>query len=177
MPIHYEKDDEHIVLITIDRPEAKNSADMEHFKLLRESWDRFDADPDAWVAIITGVDESFCVGADLKTYIPQVTDLQRKIASGEVTEIDGCKLSDGTYAVLRNVKIYKPIIGAINGPCAGFGVARQIQRQVDRGIRDRRQTFADFHQRSRFNSLDQLNENSIKNPDLLFVQAISFAQE
>ena len=34
MAIHYERDDEHIVLITIDRPEAKNSADMEHFKLL-----------------------------------------------------------------------------------------------------------------------------------------------
>ena len=32
MPIHYEQDDDHIVLITIDRPEARNSADMEHFK-------------------------------------------------------------------------------------------------------------------------------------------------
>ena len=37
MAIHYEKDDDHIVLITIDRPEAKNSADMEHFKSLREA--------------------------------------------------------------------------------------------------------------------------------------------
>ena len=38
MPIHYEQGDDHIVLITIDRPEAKNSADMEHFKQLREAW-------------------------------------------------------------------------------------------------------------------------------------------
>ena len=73
MPIHYERDDEHIVLITIDRPEAKNSADMEHFKLLREAWDRFDADPDAWVAIITGVGDAFFTGADLKRYIPEIT--------------------------------------------------------------------------------------------------------
>ena len=42
--IHYERDDEHIVLITIDRPEARNSADMDHFKWLREAWERFDAD-------------------------------------------------------------------------------------------------------------------------------------
>src|SRR5215211_6179180 len=59
VPIHYELDDDHIVLITIDRPEAKNSADMEHFKQLRESWERFDADDDAWVAIITGVGDAF----------------------------------------------------------------------------------------------------------------------
>ena len=80
MAIHYEQDDEHIVLITIDRPEAKNSADMEHFKLLRESWERFDADPDAWVAIITGVGDAFFTGADLKTYIPEITKMQKQIA-------------------------------------------------------------------------------------------------
>ena len=53
MPIHYEADIEHVVLITIDRPESRNSCDMEHFKLLREAWERFAADDQAWVAIIT----------------------------------------------------------------------------------------------------------------------------
>ena len=75
MPIHYERDDEHIVLITIDRPEARNSADMEHFKQLREAWERFDADDEAWVAIITGVGDAFFTGADLKTYVPEITKL------------------------------------------------------------------------------------------------------
>ena len=37
MTIHYERSEDHTVLITIDRPEAKNSADMEHFKQLREA--------------------------------------------------------------------------------------------------------------------------------------------
>ncbi len=76
MGVHYERDDEHVVLITIDRPEARNSADMEHFKLLREAWERFDADDDAWVAIITGVGDAFFTGADLKRYIPEITKLQ-----------------------------------------------------------------------------------------------------
>ena len=61
-------------------------------------------------------------GADLKTYIPQITELQKQIAAGEVDEIDGCKLRDGTDAVLRNVKIYKPIIAAVNGPCVAGGM-------------------------------------------------------
>jgi enoyl-CoA hydratase len=122
MPIHYERDDEHIVRITIDRPEAKNSADMEHFKQLRESWDRFDADPEAWVAIITGVGDAFFTGADLKRYIPEVTRLQREIAGGGLEELDGYRLDDGTRAVLRGAKIWKPIIAAVNGFCTAGGM-------------------------------------------------------
>ena len=113
MPIHFEKNDEHIVKITIDRPEARNALDLTHFRDLAAAWRRFKDDDDAWVAIVTGVERNFMVGADLKTYIPQITELQKKIADGEVDEIDGCKLSDGTTAVLRNVKLYKPVIAAI----------------------------------------------------------------
>jgi enoyl-CoA hydratase len=122
MAIHYEKDDEHIVVITIDRPEAKNSADMEHFKLLREAWDRFNADESAWVAIVTGVGDSFFVGADLKKYIPEITKYQKEIAEKGLTEIDGYRLDDGTKAVLRGAKIWKPIIAAVNGFCAAGGM-------------------------------------------------------
>jgi enoyl-CoA hydratase len=122
MPIHYERDDEHIVRITIDRPEAKNSADMEHFKQLRESWERFDADPEAWVAIITGVGDAFFTGADLTRYIPEITKLQREIADGGVAEIDGYRLDDGTKSVLRGAKIWKPIIAAVNGFCTAGGM-------------------------------------------------------
>ncbi|GMU79769.1 MAG: putative enoyl-CoA hydratase [Acidimicrobiia bacterium] len=122
MAIHYEKDDDHIVLITIDRPEAKNSADMEHFKQLREAWERFGADDDAWVAIITGVGDAFFSGADLKRYIPEITKLQRDIADGGVTEINGYRLDDGVKAVLRNVELWKPVIAAVNGFCTAGGM-------------------------------------------------------
>ena len=91
-------------VITIDRPEASNSLDLYHFRDLAEAWRRFRDDDDAWVAIITGVGGSFMAGADLKTYIPQITELQKQIASGEVDEIDGCRLRDGTDAVLRNAQ-------------------------------------------------------------------------
>lgn len=122
MPVHYELGDGHVVTITIDRPEARNSLDMEHFAQLRRSWERFDEDDDAWVAVITGVGQDFCVGADLKTYIPEVTRLQKKIASGEVESLGEYRLDDGVKAVLRGVKLYKPIVAAINGTCVAGGM-------------------------------------------------------
>jgi enoyl-CoA hydratase len=122
MPIDYVTGDDHVVTITINRPEARNSLDMEHFFQLRSAWDRFGADDDAYVAVITGVGPDFCVGADLKTYIPQVTALQQKMESGEVTELGGYSLDDGVKAVLRGTKLYKPIIAAVNGNCVAGGM-------------------------------------------------------
>ena len=122
MSVDYVAGDDHVVTITINRPEARNSMDMEHFYQLRRAWDRFGEDDDAYVAIVTGVGKDFCVGADLKTYIPQITELQQKMKSGEVSEIDGYRLDDGVKAVLRGVKLYKPIIAAVNGTCVAGGM-------------------------------------------------------
>jgi enoyl-CoA hydratase len=122
MPIHYEQTGDHIALITIDRPEAKNSLDLYHFRDLANAWRRFRDEPEDWVAVITGVGRNFMSGADLKTYIPQITQLAQEIGKGDVKEIDGCKLRDGTDAVLRSLTIYKPIVAAINGPCVAGGM-------------------------------------------------------
>jgi len=122
VPVHYELDDDHVVWITIDRPEAMNSLDMDHFAQLRRSWDRFGEDDEAWVAIVTGVGNAFCTGADLKTYIPEITKLQKEISTREVEEIDGYRIDDGVRAVLRGVKLYKPIVAAVNGACVAGGM-------------------------------------------------------
>jgi enoyl-CoA hydratase len=139
VPIHYEEPEEHLCVIRIDRPEKRNALDLYHFRDLAAAWRRFKDDPAAWVAIVTGTGGSFFAGADLKTYIPQITELQKKIASGDVTEIDGCRLSDGTYAVLRNVKLYKPIIAAIDGPCVAGGM--ELLGGVDIRVATPRSTF------------------------------------
>jgi enoyl-CoA hydratase len=122
MSIDYDAGDDHVVTITINRPEARNAMDMEHFFQLRTAWERFGEDDDAYVAIVTGVGQDFCVGADLKTYIPQITELQRKMQSGEVTELGGYRLDDGVKAVLRGTKLYKPVIAAVNGNCVAGGM-------------------------------------------------------
>jgi enoyl-CoA hydratase len=113
MPIHYTCAD-HIVTITIDRPERKNAMDMDHFTGLADSWRRFRDDPDAWVAIITGVGSAFCTGADLKTFIPQVT--------GQLPKPENWKPENGVHAVLKDFELFKPIIAAVNGDCVAGGM-------------------------------------------------------
>ena len=71
MGLRYEQQDR-VVTITLDRPEAMNAIDPEMHQDLIEAWTRFRDDPEAWVAILTGAGEkAFSAGADLKKLIPQ----------------------------------------------------------------------------------------------------------
>ncbi len=112
MPIHYSLDD-HVVTITIDRPERRNALDLEHFEALAAAWTAFNDDVDAWVAIVTGVDGAFCAGADLRDFIPAVT-------ASKGAELE--RFASAMVAVLRDVEIYKPIIAAVDGPCVAGGM-------------------------------------------------------
>jgi enoyl-CoA hydratase len=139
MPIHYEQRDDHVVVVTIDRPEARNALDLHHFRDLAGAWKTFRYNDDAWLAIVTGVPGHFMAGADLKSYVPQITALAEEIGRGEVTEVDGCRLDDGTRAVLRDVHIYKPIIAAVDGPCVAGGM--ELLGGVDIRLATPRATF------------------------------------
>lgn len=133
MPIHYEKQG-HIVTITIDRPEARNALDLEHFGQLADCWLRYRDDDDAYVAILTGVGDVYCVGADLKKFIPMVTsNVERLAAQGASEQVEGSKytMAHALVAVLRDgaplpdgteFTLYKPVIAAINGVCAAGGL-------------------------------------------------------
>src|ERR671923_2185867 len=64
-------------LITINRPERRNAVDGSTAAALLEAYERFAADDDARVLILTGAgEEAFCAGADLKaleTFGPRLT--------------------------------------------------------------------------------------------------------
>ena len=51
---------------------------MEHFDALADAWKRFRDDDDAWVAIVTGVDDAFCAGGDLRDYLPLLTAVRSR---------------------------------------------------------------------------------------------------
>ena len=55
-----------VTVITINRPERRNAVDLATAELLEQAVDRFEADPDARVAVITGAGGSFSAGMDLK---------------------------------------------------------------------------------------------------------------
>jgi enoyl-CoA hydratase/carnithine racemase len=134
VPIHYARDG-HVVTITIDRPEARNSLDVEHFGQLADCWVRFRDDAEAYVAILTGVGDVYCVGADLKKFVPIVTERADRLAAGESLQQVGesrYTMAHSLVAVLRDgavlpetgeeFRLYKPVIAAINGICAAGGL-------------------------------------------------------
>ncbi len=117
MAIDYVKKDK-IAYITLNRPEARNALDPDTLEALGRTWIDFRDDPSALVAIITGVGNSFCAGADLGTMIPRITGSPEGLAGlikGEMAEIF-------QSALLRHFDVWKPIVAAVNGYCIAGGL-------------------------------------------------------
>jgi enoyl-CoA hydratase/carnithine racemase len=111
MAIRYDVDGP-VVLITIDREEARNALDPEHNDALAAAFADFEADPALRVAVLTGAgDTTFSAGADLKRLVPTFRDAVRGGAEppwiiGGITEGSGVK----------------PRIAAVNGQALAGGL-------------------------------------------------------
>ncbi len=98
-----------IALMTINRPEAYNSFTREMLVGMDAAFDDFNADPNLWVAVITGAgNKAFCTGMDIKDALPA-------IAAG-----DQMGYEDPAKRPFQN--IFKPIIAAVNGFCIAGGL-------------------------------------------------------
>ena len=71
-----------ITIITLSRPEVYNALHIDaHFEL-NKVFDDFSADPEQWVAIVTGAgDKAFCAGNDLKW---QAAGRQARLGQGRL---------------------------------------------------------------------------------------------
>ncbi|TMK75222.1 MAG: enoyl-CoA hydratase/isomerase family protein, partial [Actinobacteria bacterium] len=98
-----------VLVITLNRPEARNAVSPEVHRAMIAAWADFAEDDSVDVAILTGAGEAFCAGADLKTYIPPVV---RNATPHDIREIVELGLNGFTRGMHR---IPKPIIGAVNG--------------------------------------------------------------
>lgn len=64
---------EHVAIVTLNRPEARNAINPEVAVRLSDAWERVRDDDSIRVAIVTGAgDQAFCAGADLGRLIPPV---------------------------------------------------------------------------------------------------------
>ena len=63
--ITYELDD-HVAVLTYDRPEQRNAVSRRMNEELHHAWRRFRDDDDAFVLVITGAGDAFCAGWDLQ---------------------------------------------------------------------------------------------------------------
>lgn len=102
----------HTLIVTMNRPEARNALSGEMMAIMTEAWDRVDNDPDIRVAILTGAGGAFCAGADLKD--------MNKSAPGDKFEGGSWDLSR-LPALLKGRRLTKPLIAAVEGPAIAGG--------------------------------------------------------
>jgi enoyl-CoA hydratase/carnithine racemase len=105
--------DGHVALVTINRPEARNSLDPEHNVELGAAVEELDANRDIRAIVLTGAGEiAFCAGADLKTLLPPTRD---RIRAGETPE-----WNLGGFSHHAEDRV--PLIAAINGHALAGGL-------------------------------------------------------
>lgn len=95
-----------ILVITINRPEARNAFDLATAQQMQAAMDVLDAEESLFVGIITGAGGTFCAGADLKA-----------VARGERPATP----ERGGFGMFRKPSI-KPLIAAVEGYAVGGGL-------------------------------------------------------
>jgi enoyl-CoA hydratase len=95
------------LVITLDRPEARNAINAATSAELEVAIDRLEGDDDLWAAVLTHRGPVFCAGADLKV-----------VASGEGR---GIVTERGGFAGICKRQRAKPVIAALEGPAFAGG--------------------------------------------------------
>ncbi len=102
----------HTLIVTLNRPEARNALSTEMMQIMVEAWDRVDSDPDIRCCILTGAGGYFCAGMDLKAATARPPGDSFKDGSYDPSRID---------ALLKGRRLTKPLIAAVEGPAIAGG--------------------------------------------------------
>ncbi len=102
----------HVLVVTMNRPRARNALSGPMMALMRQAWNEVDADPDIRVAVLTGAGSAFCAGADLKA--------MTAAHPGDSFRQEGLDLSV-IDALLKGRRLRKPLIAAVEGPAIAGG--------------------------------------------------------
>jgi enoyl-CoA hydratase/carnithine racemase len=104
-PVRYHVE-QGVAWLVIDRPEARNAINRAVGAGLWDGFRRFEADPAAKVAVLTGAGDAFSAGADLK----EMAALRMTVPP-----------RDWAPHLGRNLQVTKPVIAAVNGVALGGG--------------------------------------------------------
>jgi enoyl-CoA hydratase len=116
---------EHVRVLTLNRPDALNAMTAELCRALHAELDRIAADRACRAIVLTGAGRAFCVGLDLHGY-------------GQGPGNDGSDAARDRLAnqehmsrlILKLRATPQPVIAAVNGPAAGFGLALALGSDI-----------------------------------------------
>ena len=122
---------DHVLTITMNRPERLNAWTQTMFGELMEAFERADADDEVRAVIVTGAGRAFCAGADLERGGETFTKREHEDA-------DSIPRDSGGRLTLRIFDLTKPVIAAINGPAVGIGATMTLPMDIRLAAEDAR---------------------------------------
>ncbi|MFE0026454.1 crotonase/enoyl-CoA hydratase family protein [Amycolatopsis sp. NPDC059021] len=100
------------LVVTMNRPEAKNALTGEMLGIMTEAWDRVDTDDDIRSCVLTGAGGAFCAGADLKSMSRNAPSDAFDRGAFDPARIEG---------LLKGRRLTKPLFAAVEGPAIAGG--------------------------------------------------------
>src|SRR2546429_229868 len=102
----------HVLIVTMNRPHARNALSGPMMELMRQAWDTVDGDPGIRVCVLTGAGGAFCAGADLKAMTSSHPGDRFQGGDLDVSVIE---------PLLKGRRLSKPLIAAVEGPAVAGG--------------------------------------------------------
>ncbi len=116
-PEHFlwQLDDNGVATVTLNRPERKNPLTFESYAELRDMFRSLPHNKEVKAVVITGAGENFCSGGDVHEIIGPLTKMDMKGL------LRFTRMTGDLVKAIRHCP--QPVIGAIDGVCAGAGAA------------------------------------------------------
>src|SRR6476661_6830207 len=108
------EDRDGILVITINRPDARNAVNGDVANGMAEALDRLDSEDDLRVGIVTGAGGYFSAGMDLKAFVQGQTPY----------------VGDRGFAGIAQRSSRKPLIAAVEGFALAGGFAIELAQQI-----------------------------------------------
>jgi enoyl-CoA hydratase len=106
--------DGQVLIVTMNRPEARNALSTDMLVGLADAWAYLTAEPGLRVGILTGADGQFCAGADLKAMGRPSDDERVRQRAAEIPNFHW-------KGLLRDGQPTKPLIAAVEGYAVAGG--------------------------------------------------------
>ncbi len=120
--------------VTINRPLARNAVNGETARALAEAFHDFENDPALSVAILSGAEDHFCAGADLKAVASDDPERRNPLNTEGIGPMGPSRM-----------QLSKPVIAAIDGYCVAGGL--ELALWCDMRIATERAIFGVFCRR------------------------------